>query len=163
MSDTLEFIRTTCSVEFTSSLSPRYHPPGLQQGNSSSLASLSGDIRISCLYRGFSTSVEKPLQIDYFLCKTNPIFLDFNKKTMMSPKNKPNSNPIQTQFTKRPKMMQTQYLQRIKKKNADWLYSKQSQFKPKQSQFLSELKNALKIHRFSINCPIVYMICWNYL
>jgi hypothetical protein len=49
----------------------------------------------------------------------------------MSPKNKPNSNPIQSQFQEGQKMMQTPYLQRIKKKNADRLYSKQSQFKPK--------------------------------
>jgi hypothetical protein len=49
---------------------------------------------------------------------------------MMSPKNKPNSKPIQTQFAKRPKMLQAQYIQRIKKIKADWLYLKQSQFKP---------------------------------
>ena len=31
------------------------------------------------------------------------------------------------------------------------------------TQFLGELKNTLKIHQFSINYPIVYRICWNYL
>jgi len=38
----LEFIQTTRLVEFTSSLSPRCYPRGLQQGNGCSLASLSG-------------------------------------------------------------------------------------------------------------------------
>ena len=33
-------------------------------------------------------------------------------------KNKPNSNPIQTQFDERPKLMQSVYIQRIMKKNA---------------------------------------------
>jgi len=32
-----------------------------------------------------------------FLCKTNPISPDFAPKTRILPKNKPNSNPIQTQ------------------------------------------------------------------
>ena len=77
-----------------------------------------------------STEVENVRQIHLFLCKTNPIFAYFSPKTTMSPKNKPNSKPIQTQFAKKPKMMQIKYLQGIKKKNADWLYSKQSQFKP---------------------------------
>ena len=63
----LEFIRTTCSVEFTPSLSPRYCPLGLQQGNSSSLASLSWDIRISSLYKIPSTSVKNVRQIHLFM------------------------------------------------------------------------------------------------
>ena len=33
-----------------------------------------------------------------FLCKTNPIFPLFSPKTMIKPKNKPNSNPTQSQF-----------------------------------------------------------------
>jgi hypothetical protein len=44
-----------------------------------------------------STLVERTLQIRPFLCKTNPIFRYFSLKTKISPKNKPNSNPIQTQ------------------------------------------------------------------
>ena len=44
------------------------------------------------------------------------------------PKNKPNSNPI----CQRVKLMQSVYLQRIMKKNADKGYEKT---KPKQSQF----------------------------
>jgi len=34
-------------------------------------------------------------------------------------KNKANSNPIQTQFDERPKLMQSVYIQRIMKKNAN--------------------------------------------
>jgi hypothetical protein len=49
---------------------------------------------------------------------------------MITLQNKPNSNPIQTQFQEGLKMMQAQYLQRIKNKNANWLYLKQSQNKP---------------------------------
>ena len=44
-----------------------------------------------------STPVENVRQIDYFLCKTNPIFTCCSPKTMIVLKNKPNSKPIQTQ------------------------------------------------------------------
>ena len=54
-----------------------------------------------------------------FLCKTNPIFTIFHTKTMIKPKNKPNSNPIQTQT--KPILAQKS--------------GGQSQFKPKQTQF----------------------------
>jgi hypothetical protein len=46
-----------------------------------------------------STPVEKSLQIHPFLCKTNPIFPIFCLKTMISSKNKPNSNPIKANFS----------------------------------------------------------------
>jgi hypothetical protein len=49
-------------------------------------------------YKAHSTGVERTLQIHPFLCKTNPIFRYFSPKTTISPKNKPNSKPIQTQF-----------------------------------------------------------------
>jgi len=56
---------------------------------------------ICCLLSVFclrlSTIVERSLQIHPFLYKTNPIFLYFSPKTKISPKNKPNSNPIQSQ------------------------------------------------------------------
>ena len=42
------------------------------------------------------------------------------------------TNPKQTQFGERPKLMQNLYLQRIMKKYADMGYEKQSQSKPKQ-------------------------------
>jgi len=49
------------------------------------------------------------------------------------------TNPIQTQFAERVKLMQSVYLQRIMKKNADMGYEKtkpkQTQFKPNQTQF----------------------------
>jgi hypothetical protein len=45
-------------------------------------------------YRHHSTIVERTLQIRPFFCKTNPIFPIFRSKTMISLKNKPNSNPI---------------------------------------------------------------------
>jgi len=70
-----------------------------------------------------STSVENPLQISYFLCKTNPIQTQF----------KPNSNPI----AERVKMMQSMYLQWIMKKNAYMGYKKT---KPKQTQFPQRAK-----------------------
>jgi len=59
-------------------------------------------------------------------------------------KNKPNSNPIQTQsnpIAKRVKLMQSVYLQRIMKKNADRGYErtkpKQTQFKPNSNPVLN--------------------------
>jgi len=47
--------------------------------------------------RQFSTPVERALQINPLLCKTNPIFRYFSLIMKVSLKNKPNSNPIQTQ------------------------------------------------------------------
>jgi hypothetical protein len=47
--------------------------------------------------RYLSTLVERTLQIRPFLCKTNLIFPIFRLKMMISLKNKPNSNPIQSQ------------------------------------------------------------------
>jgi hypothetical protein len=43
--------------------------------------------------------------------------------------NKAKTNPIQTQFIERAKLMQSVYLQRIMKNNADMGQKKQSQFK----------------------------------
>jgi hypothetical protein len=65
-----------------------------------------------------STYVERTLQIHPFFCKTNPIFLIFRLKMMISLKNKPNSNPKQTQSNP------------ILAQKSGW----QSQTNPKQSQ-----------------------------
>ena len=83
----------------------------------------------STLLKMSSTSVEKPLQIRPFLCKTNPIFAIFRLETKMSLKNKPKfkpdsnpnkhnnelkirvANPIRTQF------YNTTYNQRSDMKN----------------------------------------------
>ena len=51
-------------------------------------------LRISCLCKVLSTPVENVRQIAPFFYKTNPIFADFEPKTKISPKNKPNTNPI---------------------------------------------------------------------
>jgi hypothetical protein len=59
------------------------------------------------------------------LVKTNPI--QTQSKPIQS-----QSNPKQTQFKKRVKLMQSVYLQRIMKNNADKGYEKT---KPKQTQF----------------------------
>ncbi|MBN1805396.1 MAG: NAD(P)H-hydrate epimerase [Sedimentisphaerales bacterium] len=45
----------------------------------------------------FSTPVENPRQIDLFFYKTNPILCGFRPKMTIPPKNKPNTNPIQSQ------------------------------------------------------------------
>ena len=63
---------------------------------------------------------------------------------------KPNTNPI----AERVKLMQSVYLQRIMKKNADRGYEKtnpiQTQFKPKQSQFHLPQRGKTEIrYRFS--------------
>ena len=113
-----------------------------------------------------STSVENPLQITYFLCKTNPISkrpklmqtqyvqgimkISRSIRAQKQTQNKPNSNPI----TERVKLMQSVYLQRIKKKNAALGYEKtnpiQTQFKPNQTQFPSRnAKNVLS------TCPFL--------
>jgi len=61
-------------------------------------------------------------EIFSFLCKTNPILPIFRLETTISRKNKPNSNPIQSQFN--PK--QTQFKPISK--------PKQTQFKPNLSK-----------------------------
>jgi hypothetical protein len=96
-----------------------------------------------------STFVENPLQIDYFLCKTNPIFLDFNKKTMITLKNKPNTNPIQTQFTRRPKMNANIYYEKIYNNKTTFCRKKT---KPIQTQFHHRLLCLLTI---VLNRPIM--------
>ncbi len=55
-----------------------------------------------------------------------------NKSNWALGENKANSNPIQTQLIQRPKLMQSVYLQRIMKNNADMGYEKT---KPIQTQF----------------------------
>jgi len=60
-----------------------------------------------------------------------------NKSNWTLGENKPNSNPIQTQFAERVKLMQSMYLQRITKKNADMGYEKTN---PIQTQFLQRPK-----------------------
>jgi hypothetical protein len=75
MSENLEFIQMTRSVEFTL--------------DSSSIASLSGEAS--------STPVEIVRQIDCFYKKQTQFFTIFHPKTTIPPKNKANSNPIQSQ------------------------------------------------------------------
>ncbi len=107
-----------------------------------------------------STSVENVLQISPFYAKQtqftkcpnrlnylyNNELCDFyqsdksQKQTQFKPNqtqfkpisrpNKAKTNPIQTQFVERAKLMQSVYLQRIMKKNASMGHEKQSQFKP---------------------------------
>ena len=67
-------------------------------------------IRCFLLYNCREHSTNHP-----FLCKTKPNLLLFSLKTMISRKNKPNSNPIQSQFN--PKQTQLKPIQ--------------TQFKPK--------------------------------
>jgi hypothetical protein len=81
-----------------------------------------------------STIVERTLQIRPFLCKTNPIFRIFRLKSMISLKNKPNSNPIQTQT----KPFLGQY--------RGW----QSQFKAKQTQYQRYLSGLTIIYSTDI-------------
>jgi len=52
-------------------------------------------------------------------------------------KNKPNSNPIQSQFVERPKLMQSMYIQRIMKKNADMGQKNKPKTNPIQTQSLT--------------------------
>ncbi len=55
----------------------------------------------------YTTFVESPLQIHLFLKKQTQFFLVFGPKTAIYPKNKPKTNPIQTQsnpICTRPKM-----------------------------------------------------------
>ena len=67
-----------------------------------------------------------------------------NKYNWTFGENKPNSNPI----AERVKLMQSVYLQRIMKKNADRGYEKtkpkQTQFKPKQTHFQALQKKLAK-------------------
>jgi len=87
-----------------------------------------------------STTVEDSLQIGYFM-QNKPNFQDVqmnvsifsqmayeNKSNWTLGENKPKTNPI----CQRVKLMQSVYLQRILKKNADKGYEKT---KPKQTQF----------------------------
>jgi len=80
-----------------------------------------------------STNVEIALQIHSILTN-KPNFPHFSPKNDDFTKNKPNSNPIQTQFDERAKLMQSLYLQRIMKKYANMGQKKQTQNKPNQTQ-----------------------------
>jgi len=89
-----------------------------------------------------STPVENVRQITPYLCKTNPISemqnehkcLYYNEickfEHWFRPKNKAKTNPIQTQFDEREKLMQSVYIKRIMKKNTNMGPKKQTQFKP---------------------------------
>jgi len=81
-----------------------------------------------------STTVEIALQIHSILTN-KPNFPRFSPENDDLTKNKPNSNPIQSQFDERPKLMQSIYIQRIMKKNADMGQKKQTQFKPNFKSF----------------------------
>jgi hypothetical protein len=75
-----------------------------------------------------STPVENVRQIDLFL-RNKPNFPHFSPKNNGKAKKQTQTNPNEPNFILGAKMMQTRYLQRIKKMKADWLYFKQSQFK----------------------------------
>jgi len=62
--------------------------------------------------------------------QNKPNFMRFSPENDDLTKNKANSNPIQTQFPERPKLMQSMYIQKIRKKNANMGPKKQSQNKP---------------------------------
>jgi len=70
-------------------------------------------------------------------------------------KNKPNSNPIQTQsnpITEMPKMNVTKVLTRdYENKSLFWVKAKQTQFKPKQTQFYNP--TCPQKHALSRACP----------
>ena len=87
----------------------------------SSLAFLSGDIRISslCAYKAFSTFVERTLQIHLFM-QNEPNFRHFSPENDDYAKKRTQFKPNQSQFIKRQKMMQSSYLQRVKKINLNW-------------------------------------------
>jgi len=70
------------------------------------------------------------------------------KQTQTNPI-KAKTNPIQTQFTERAKLMQSVYLQRIKKKNADMGQKNKAKTKPKQTQLLAPLSRVLYTLEFS--------------
>ena len=120
----------------------------------------SQNLPFSCLPRLYfltlcyrrSTFVESPLQIHLFLCKTNPICCNaqmnvtsvtttnYNEIHPSShPKNKPNSNPIQSQTNPIGSDAQNErnfcYNNRLQRKTAFQPPGKQTQFKPKQTQF----------------------------
>jgi hypothetical protein len=94
-----------------------------------------------------STSVENPLQISYFLCKTNPIFsavggFQMNVSNIITrnykyfiplagQKNKPNSNPV------KPNLSQFRCQSN----------PKQTQFKPKQTQFQTAGKRTIEAQK----------------
>ena len=95
-----------------------------------------------------STFVENPLQIHYFLCKTNPIYSEaqMNVTSVITtnykenhpsshPQNKPNSNPIQSQTNPIGSDAQNErnlcYNNRLRRKPAFQPPPKQTQFKPK--------------------------------
>jgi len=97
-----------------------------------------------------STFVESALQIAHFM-QNKPNFrksqmnvnmvltVDYEKKTLGERgKNKPNSNPIQTQtnpITEKQKMNVNKVLTKgYENKSHFWIKAKQTQFKPKQSQ-----------------------------
>jgi len=67
------------------------------------------------------------------------------------------TNPIQTQFDERAKLMQSLYLQRIMKKNKEMGQKKQSQFKPNQSQLfpLNDQINVIYQRIFATNDIII--------
>jgi len=80
-----------------------------------------------------STNVEIALQIHSILTN-KPNFMRFSPENDDLTKNKAKTKPIQTQFEKRAKLMQSVNIQRIMKKNANMGPKKQTQNKPNQSQ-----------------------------
>jgi len=70
----------------------------------------------------------------FSILTNKPNFMRFSPENDDLTKNKPNSNPIQSQFDERPKLMQSVYIQRIMKKNADMGPKKQTQNKPNLSK-----------------------------
>jgi len=100
---------------------------------------------------GISTTVESALQIAPFMqnkpnlsddqMNANMVLtMDYEKRTLgKRGKNKPNTNPIQTQtnpITEKQKMTVNKVLTNgYENKSHFWVKAKQTQFKPKQSQF----------------------------
>jgi len=81
-----------------------------------------------------STFVEIALQIHSILTN-KPNFMRFSPENDDLTKNKPKTNPIQTQFPERPKLMQSVYIKRIKRKMRIWAKKNKPKTNPIQSQF----------------------------
>ena len=85
-----------------------YHPKGCLEFMLKILEFTLTYIIYTALTAAFAATMnlrKNSYEIFSFFCKTNPIFALLSPKTMMSLKNKPNTNPIQTRF----KPKQTQF------------------------------------------------------
>jgi len=107
-------------------------------------------------FKHSSTTVEIALQISSFLTN-KPNFPHFSPKNDDFTKNKPNSNPIQSQFDERVKLMQSVYLQRIMKKNTEMGQKNKAKTNPIQSQLfpLNDQINIIYQRIFTTNDIII--------